>query len=78
MIISEFRNLPSNHFYSRCIYLVARMISEYARTNNLKVLIGLNSSRDEKKFERQDELDFLKNRLKNFILTIIILIKMQN
>ena len=60
MIISEFRNLPLNHFYVKCLSFIARTVSEYAKINNLKVLVALNSSRDEKKFERQNEVDFFK------------------
>ncbi len=60
MIISEYRNLPKNHFYSRCIQFVSKTISNYAKKKNFKVLIALNTSRKEKKFDRKKEINFFK------------------
>ena len=61
MIISEYRNLPKNHFYTKCIEFIAKIISKYAEINNLKVLVALNSSREEKnKLNRSSEIIFFK------------------
>ena len=60
MIISEFRNLPKNHFYTKSIEYIAKIISQYAKINNLKVLVALNSSRKEKNFDKEKEINFFK------------------
>ena len=60
MIISEFRDLPENHFYSKSIKNIAKIISDYAKVNNLKVLVALNSSRKEKNFDRLKEINFFQ------------------
>tara|TARA_A100001015_G_scaffold142748_1_gene158374 strand:+ start:938 stop:1990 length:1053 start_codon:yes stop_codon:yes gene_type:complete len=61
MIISEFRNLPKDHYYTKCFILIVRKIAKYAKKKNLKVLVALNSSRKEKtKIARLQEISFFK------------------
>ena len=78
MIISEFRNLPKDHYYTKCFILIVRKIAKYAKKKNLKVLVALNSSR-KKKPKLQDYKDqFFQKIHLNFISTIKTLIKMQS
>ena len=61
MVISEFRNLSKNHFYSKCFEYVVRLIANYAEIYNLKVLVALNSSRiEKKKINRYKEIQYFK------------------
>lgn len=67
MIISEFRNLPNNHFYTKCFLYIVTKIAKYAKKNNLKVLVALNSSRiEKKKITRKKEINFFKKIYSKF------------